>query len=111
MMTQIISNTNTPDDLSRNVIDVLYYIPKVSSLSKKVILYQSYIKSCDANESEQNRSFILQPNHDGKYLRCVYDHEAYNQHDPKESKEASVYLVILGKQFSSFIENRKYFEA
>ena len=43
MMTQIISNTNTPDDLSRNVIDVLYYIPKVSfyqnvNLIEKVIL-------------------------------------------------------------------------
>ena len=44
MMTQIISNTNTPDDLSRNVIDVLYYIPKVSfyqdvNLIEKLILY------------------------------------------------------------------------
>ena len=31
MMAQVISNTNVPDDLTRNVLDILYYVPKVSS--------------------------------------------------------------------------------
>ena len=30
-MAQVISNTNKPDDLTRNVLDILYYVPKVSS--------------------------------------------------------------------------------
>ena len=46
---------------------------------------------------KQMRSFILQPNHDGKELRCVYDHEAYNQHDPSKTREASIFLTVEGK--------------
>ena len=79
---------------SYNVIDVLYYIPKVISpydyLLETSIIFV-YLAICIQNITSY---FRYQPSHDGKLLRCVYSHESYDEHDPAEQREDSVNVTI-----------------
>ena len=63
MTEQIVTNTNVPDDLTRDVLDVLYYVPKVNLFRNKIntriklfiILRKRYI----IITMKQMRAFIL----------------------------------------------------